>query len=169
MCSAFALFGRRSRRTLSITAAEHYANAALNWAETQTGKPYIYGGVGPYGYDCSGLIYAAFRHIGRPFPTWARSTFSMLAWAGLRRIPIAGAPRGALLFFGSGHVEFNTIWPNTSFGALQTGTLIGWHHYWWNSSWHPTAAYLVVGLPSGRCRWPVWSPLPMAGRRAPPP
>jgi len=28
---------------------------ALRWARSQAGKPYIWGGVGPYGYDCSGF------------------------------------------------------------------------------------------------------------------
>jgi hypothetical protein len=29
---------------------------ALNWVKTQVGKPYLWGGVGPNGYDCSGLM-----------------------------------------------------------------------------------------------------------------
>lgn len=29
---------------------------ALNWVKTQVGKPYLWGGVGPDGYDCSGLM-----------------------------------------------------------------------------------------------------------------
>lgn len=34
------------------------------WAESQEGKPYQWGGIGPNGYDCSGLVYEAYLHGG---------------------------------------------------------------------------------------------------------
>jgi tape measure domain-containing protein len=34
------------------------SGAALQWAASQAGKPYIWGGVGPRGYDCSGFMSA---------------------------------------------------------------------------------------------------------------
>jgi hypothetical protein len=72
------------------------------------------------------------------------STYLMLASGHLRQVPIGSAPRGALLFFGPGHVELKTRWHDTSFGAQQSGTLVGWHH-WFPGSYEPTAAYVVVG------------------------
>jgi cell wall-associated NlpC family hydrolase len=110
----------------------------LNWAVTQAGCWYSYGSTGgcSHGYDCSGLIYAAALHLGFSVP---RTTFGMLAGsAHLYRIPLSWARRGDLLFYGSGHVEIDTGWHHTTFGAQQTGTRIGWHP--WSGYWSPTMA-----------------------------
>lgn len=40
----------------------------LEFAHNSLGKPYVYGGTGKKGYDCSGLIYAAFQQIGITLP-----------------------------------------------------------------------------------------------------
>jgi hypothetical protein len=37
--------------------------SAVNWARGQEGKPYVWGGVGPGGYDCSGFIGAIQNYI----------------------------------------------------------------------------------------------------------
>jgi cell wall-associated NlpC family hydrolase len=116
-------------------------NAALNWAEYHAaGCWYRYGGTScTQGYDCSGLVYEA---VGHATGIWLpRTTYGMLSSPRLHRIPVAGAPRGALLFFGSGHVAINTIWYHTAFQALHTGTRIGW--YKWSGYWAPSAAYLI--------------------------
>jgi cell wall-associated NlpC family hydrolase len=44
------------------------ARAALNYAYAQKGKPYIYGGTGPQGYDCSGLVMMSWRAAGVSLP-----------------------------------------------------------------------------------------------------
>jgi cell wall-associated NlpC family hydrolase len=116
-------------------------NAALNWAEAHTtGTWYVYGGTGPYGYDCSGVVYEAFLHIGINV---TRDTATMLATSGgghFHWIPLSEARRGDVLFFGSGHVMFDTVWRFTAFGALASGTQIGWHG-WYPGGWQPTEAF----------------------------
>lgn len=112
---------------------------ALAWAETHAlGHPYAWGGAGPGSWDCSGLVMNAYQAAdGIQLP---HSTYAMLADPHLHQVPIASAPPGALLFFGTGHVEL-AVQPGVSFGALHTGTLIGYHNY--GGSWVPTAAYIV--------------------------
>ena len=42
----------------------------------QIGKPYVWGATGPRSYDCSGLMLAAYRSVGRTIP---RTTSAQLA------------------------------------------------------------------------------------------
>lgn len=114
------------------------ADAALNWAESQTGKPYVWAGAGPYGYDCSGLVMAAYAHAGIQLP---HNTVAMLYSGKLVRT--YHPKRGDLAFYGTGHVEFVTIWYHTTFGAHNTGSRIGWIRYGYG--WQPTAFYHVIG------------------------
>ena len=53
--------------------------AALRWAKSQAGKPYIWGGVGPKGFDCSGFMGAIENVIRGQKPNsrrWATGAFS---------------------------------------------------------------------------------------------
>lgn len=104
---------------------------AVRFAMAQRGKPYIWGATGPWGYDCSGLIYAAYRHVGKWVP---RTTFGMLAglrWHG-------GHLRvGDMLFMHPGHVAL-FIGHGRVVVARHTGTTIttqpAWMHRWaWRS------------------------------------
>jgi hypothetical protein len=116
-------------------------NAALNWAERHaTGCWYSYGGSNcSPGYDCSGLVMEAFGHgAGIWLP---HSTYAMLGSRHLHRIPLSQARRGDLMFYGSGHVEINTVWYHQTFGAHDWGERVGWAT--WGPWWYPTAAYRV--------------------------
>lgn len=48
---------------------------ALAAAVSQTGKPYEWGGTGPFTWDCSGLVQWAFRQVGVNLPrtTWEQA------------------------------------------------------------------------------------------------
>jgi cell wall-associated NlpC family hydrolase len=66
--------------------------------------PYVYGGTGPPGpnggYDCSGLVQAAWAHAGVSIP---RDSYSQ--YAALPHVPLSAIQPGDLLFFdGNGHV-----------------------------------------------------------------
>jgi len=115
-------------------------NAALNWAERHAaGCWYTYGGTScSHGYDCSGLVMEAFGHGAG---IWLHSTYAMLGNRHLHRISLSQARRGDLMFYGSGHVEINTIWYHQTFGAHSSGQRVGWIK--WGPWWSPTAAYRV--------------------------
>lgn len=112
-------------------------DTAMSWALKQRGKPYIWAGIGPSGFDCSGLVMEAYAHAGVSLP---HNTVAMLDSGKLTRTthPVWGD----LAFFGTGHVELfdRRGW---TFGAHHSGTAISYRAY--NSYYAPTAFYHVNG------------------------
>lgn len=49
---------------------------AIDYALAQLGKPYVYGGTGPAGYDCSGLVMESYAAAGIALP---RTTYQQVA------------------------------------------------------------------------------------------
>ena len=113
---------------------------AFYWAIAHAGDSYCWGGTGPSCFDCSGLVNAAYAHVGIHF---GRTTYDMLASGQLiRETTLSQVRKGDLAFYGSGHVELYAR-GNLTFGALNSGTLLGWHA--WNAFWHPTLFFRVRG------------------------
>lgn len=78
------------------------ARAALQFAFAQVGKPYQYGGTGPGGWDCSGLLQAAWRSGGVSLP---RTTWEQWSWGANRKVSLNDLQAGDLIFSeGLGHV-----------------------------------------------------------------
>ncbi|TDT95526.1 cell wall-associated NlpC family hydrolase [Streptomyces sp. 846.5] len=69
-------------------------DAAIAFAEAQLGKPYVWGGNGPDGYDCSGLVQQAFLRAGLHLPRVSVDQFRAA-----RPIAAADLRRGDLLFW----------------------------------------------------------------------
>ena len=73
--------------------------AAISVALGKVGAPYFYqwGGTGPYGFDCSGLVQNAFAAAGKYLPRTASQQYA----AAPVHVPLSQARRGDLLVWGS--------------------------------------------------------------------
>lgn len=69
----------------------------IQFALAQRGKPYIWGGTGPDGFDCSGLLQMAYKSAGLTIP---RVTFDQ--WPFGIRVKNGEERPGDLVFFSSG-------------------------------------------------------------------
>jgi cell wall-associated NlpC family hydrolase len=67
---------------------------AISYARAQLGKPYLWGGTGPAGYDCSGLVMMAYHAAGISLP---RTTFQQVH-AGSPVYSLAQLRPGDLIF-----------------------------------------------------------------------
>jgi cell wall-associated NlpC family hydrolase len=97
--------------------ARTLAREVVAYARRQVGVPYRYGGSSrSTGFDCSGLVYASYRSIGKMIP---RSSWDQLH-AG-RPVEFAGLRPGDLLFTeGGGHVQL-VVSKSAAVSAPQTG------------------------------------------------
>ncbi|MDE3721689.1 bifunctional lytic transglycosylase/C40 family peptidase [Nocardiopsis sp. N85] len=75
-------------------APDELTQAVIDWALDQRGKPYIWGGTGPHGYDCSGLTMKAYESIGVTIPRVSQDQ-----WKFGPEIPIGEEQPGDLVFF----------------------------------------------------------------------
>lgn len=84
----------------SVAASSAAAQAAVDFALAQLGKPYRYGATGPDGYDCSGLMMAAYAAAGVSIPRTSQAQM-----AGLTSVSLSSLQPGDLVFFyGGSHV-----------------------------------------------------------------
>ncbi|GAA0378335.1 NlpC/P60 family protein [Microbispora corallina] len=79
------------------SAPDDVVRTILEYALAQRGKPYRWGGTGPDAFDCSGIIYMAYRNAGLSIP---RTTFGQWPF-GVRVQPGSEQP-GDLVFFNAG-------------------------------------------------------------------
>jgi len=78
--------------------------AALNYAESQIGKPYEWGAAGPDTYDCSGLVMWAYAQVGVTVDHWTG-----FQWNEGAHISLSDLRAGDLVFFATNTNDPNTI------------------------------------------------------------
>jgi hypothetical protein len=134
---------------LAAPASANRRQEAMSWAMRRIGCPYVWGGTGPchQGYDCSGLVVAAYASVGMRLP---RTTEEMLHSPAI--VPQTGHPHpGNLVFFGSGHVTLY-YWRHVVLQAPQPGQNVQLTRWYPGSSWVPTGYYRVRDAGAGPMR-----------------
>ena len=109
------------KRAAKIADRRRKITKLVRFARRQIGIPYVWGGTSRRmgGFDCSGLVYAAFRSIGRTIP---RTSYDQMRLG--RRVSWHGLLAGDLAFTnGGGHVMLVAS-RTTAISAPRTGTRV---------------------------------------------
>jgi len=89
---------------LTSRASATQGDAAANWALSQLGKPYLWGGAGPASFDCSGLSMEAWAHAGVPL-----LHYTGYQWVEGPHVPVDQLQRGDLVFYATDTADPATI------------------------------------------------------------
>ena len=90
--------GFKGRTTIRTTEAQRLAAVAFAKKQVQARKPYIWGSQGPNSFDCSGLVYAAYKSAGLDWPNWDRLN-SALYSGYTKHVALTELQPGDLLFY----------------------------------------------------------------------
>jgi cell wall-associated NlpC family hydrolase len=143
---------------------------AIQFAQEQIGKPYLFGGTGPDAFDCSGLVMMAYRAAGINIPRTSQEQYTFGP-----TLPASAASPGDLVFFkgadgtptSPGHVglviskntmieayatgfpvRVSTFGLSTSPPGEQTGQVIGFTRPWKHAGLNIPAGELSPSTPS---------------------
>jgi len=90
--------GFKGRSTSRSTPEMRAQAVAFAKKQVLARKPYIWGDEGPNSFDCSGLVYAAYRSAGLGWPNWDRLN-SSLYFSYTKHVPLNELVPGDLLFY----------------------------------------------------------------------
>ena len=90
--------GFKGRSTIRTTAAQRAMAVEYAKKQVQAGKPYVWGAEGPNSFDCSGLVYAAYKAAGLGWPNWDRLNAALYSVA-TYHVPLSQMQPGDLLFY----------------------------------------------------------------------
>ncbi len=90
--------GFKGRSTIRTTEAQRAAAVAFAKKQVEARKPYIWGSEGPNSFDCSGLVYAAYKSAGLGWPNWDRLN-SALYSGYTKHVSLNELVPGDLLFY----------------------------------------------------------------------
>ena len=90
--------GFKGRSTIRTNEAQRAKAVEFAKKQVLARKPYIWGDEGPNAFDCSGLVYAAYRSAGLGWPNWDRLNSSLYAGY-TKHVSLDELVPGDLLFY----------------------------------------------------------------------
>ena len=90
--------GFKGRSTIRTSQAQRDRAVAFAKIQVLARKPYIWGSQGPNSFDCSGLVYAAYKSAGLGWPDWDRLN-SALYSGYTKHVSLKDLLPGDLLFY----------------------------------------------------------------------
>jgi len=109
------------------------AEIVLRFACAQLGKPYVFGGSGPNGWDCSGITMVAYRQVGIKLNHWVPDQYDAS-----RRVSKAELRPGDLVFFHDNGHEGIYVGQGKFLHAPHTGDVVkisSLSDSWYASTW----------------------------------
>lgn len=90
--------GPTGKSTSRTTEAQRLQAVEFAKKQVLARKPYVWGDEGPSAFDCSGLVYAAYKSAGLGWPIWDRLN-SGLYYTYTKQIPLSEMQPGDLIFY----------------------------------------------------------------------
>ena len=90
--------GFKGASSIRTTPAQRALAVAYAIKQVQAGKPYVWGAEGPNSFDCSGLVYAAYKAAGLGWPQWDRLNAALYS-VSTYHVKLTEMQPGDLLFY----------------------------------------------------------------------